>query len=195
MVNELIILAVANIDNEQDQIFMTELYDNYYSLMYKKALEYVQNQHDAEDIAHDVYIKLMKKIPTLKGLECCTLVAYIVYSVKNTSLNFIKSRNKNSEAMFLYGDDELLKDIRGDTDTPEEIFIDKYDAEALHEAIKRLNPKYALVLECKYFERLSDNNIAKILSIKPDSVREYLTRARKALKKMLEKEPDFHATR
>ena len=193
--NELIILAMANIDNEEDQIFMTEIYDNYYSLMYKRALEYVRNEYDAEDIAHELYINIMKNISTLKGLECCTLVAYIVYSVKNTSLNFIKSRNKNSEDVFLYGDDDLLKDIRGDTDTPEEIFIYKYDAEALHEAIKRLNPKYALVLECKYFERLSDNDIAKILSIKPDSVREYLTRARKALRKILEKEPEFHEIR
>ena len=191
MVNELIILAVASLDNDQDQIFMADLYVNYINLMYRKALDYVGTEYDAEDITHNVYLNLIKKVSLLKTLERHTLVAYIVYSIKNASLNFIKNRDNNLNAIFLYSNDDTIDDVYDVYETPEEIILEKYENEKLHEALEQLNTKYKFILECKYFQNLSDREIAEILDITPDYVRKYLERARKSLRKILEREREL----
>jgi len=195
MMNELILLAILNIENEEDQIFMADIYTDYSPLMYKNAFEYVENNYDAEDIVQSVFINLIKKIPVLKKLERHALIAYIVYSIKNTSINFIKNRNRNSESIFLYEDDEDINDIRDDADTPEEIILEKYRNEIILAAFEQLKPKYQFIIESKYFHKMSDNDIAKILETTPENVRKCLERARKAMKKILEREHDFNELR
>jgi len=189
--NELIILAILSIENEDDKVFMSNIYINYYGLMYKNALGYVKEKHDAEEIVHDAFIKLIKKISLLKTFKCHTLASYIVFTIKSTSVDYLRSRNRDLKSMFLYGDD-AVNDIHDDTDSLEEIIINKYENEVLHKAVEQLNPKYQFTIENKYFNNMSDSDIAKILDITPDNVRKYLERARKALKKILEKEHNFN---
>ena len=192
MMNELILLAILNMENEEDQIFMADIYVNYYPLMYKNAFKYVINKYDAEDIAQNVFINLIKKVSVLKQLECHALTSYIVFSIKNTSLNFLKSRDNKSGLMFLFGDDDTLDDIQDDMETLEEIVLDNYKNNILLEAVEQLNPKYQFIIESKYFFDMSDKDISTILEITPEYVRKCLERARKALKKILEKEYDFN---
>ena len=191
MINELIILAIAGIENESDQNFMADVYANYYNLIYKTAFSFVKNEPDAQDIAHDVYINLILKISLLKTFKSSTLTSYIVFTTENTSLNFIKRRNKTSELMFLYGDDESVYYVP-DTETPEKIFFENNGSEILKKAIEQLSTKYRLALYCKYFQDMPDKEIAEVIDIKPSSVREYLVRARNAVHKILEKEYDFN---
>ena len=190
MINELIIFAIANIKNDEDQIFMTELHANYYNLMYKKALYYAKNQHDAQDIVQNAYVSLIKQISLLKTFKSCILTSYIVFTIENISLNFIKRRDKQSEKMFLYGDDEDIEYVP-DTIMPEKIFFEKHGSEILRKAIDQLKPKYRLALYFKYFQKMLDKEIAEIIDIKPGSVREYLTRARNMVRKILETEKEF----
>jgi len=190
MMGELITLAILNIDDEADQIFMVDLYSNYYNLMYKKALAYVKNPHDAQDIVHDAYEKLIEKISTLRKFNRYTLTSYIVFTIENISLNFIKRRDKQADLVLLYEDGDGMQYVP-DTETPEKIFFEKDGAKRLRKAIDQLKPKYRLALDCKYFQDMSDKEIAEIIGIKPESVREYLSRARNMVHQILTKEYDL----
>jgi len=189
--NELILLAILNIENEDDKIFMADIYINYQRLMKAKAIEYVENDYDAEDIVQIAFVKLIRKVSLLRALECCKLIAYIVSTIETTAVDFIRVRTRNANSMFLSEDDEIIEDIPA-PDTPETRTIESYEKEIIHKAIKQLNHKHKTIIECKYFQNMSDKEIAKILNIEPQSVREYLTRARKALQKILEMEYDFN---
>ena len=191
MMNEFIVLAILKLESEEERNFMANLYINYRALMKKKAFGYVDNNYDAEEIVQIAFLKLIEKVARLKTLECCKLTAYIVSTIETTSLDFIRSRKRSSNSMFLFGDDDVIQDIP-DIDTPEKIIAENYDKEIIHKAIKKLNPKYKIIIEGKYFLNMPDKEIAEILNIKPKSVREYLTRARKALQKILETEYDLN---
>lgn len=193
MLNELIILAIFNIENEEDQNFISDLHIKHYNLMYKKAFEYVENEYDAEDIVQKAYIELIKQISLLKTFNRHTLISYLVFTIRNTSLNFIKSRNRdNNKRVYEKDDEENIIDSIKDTETPEQIFLDDYNNETIHDAIDQLNPKYKAIIEYKYFKDMPDKEISTIMDITPDNVRKYLQRARTALKKVLEKEHDYY---
>ena len=197
MINEFIFLLIASINDEADSIFITEIYKNYYALMIKNALEYAKSKSDAEDIVQSVFEKLIKsnKISLLKPFNSGSLLKYIISAVRNTSINFNNSRILNPDFISLTvidDDDETQKaKILSDTETPEKIFFDKDRKEKIYNSVKQLPEAYRIVLECKYFQDMSDKDIAAKLHIKSDSVREYLTRARKALQKILEKGYDY----
>ena len=194
IMNNFIFWIIFNIESEADQNFIVNLHVEYYGLMYKKAYEYVKNKYDAEDIVQQSYIKLIEQISTLKTLKRHTLAAYIVNTVRNISLNFIKTRNRDNNKRIYnddYDDKNIIDSIE-DEETPEKIFLADYDNEEIYNAINELNPKYKEILEYKYFENMSDKEIAQIMNITPDNVRKCLQRARAALKKILEKEYDYH---
>jgi len=54
----------------------------------------------------------------------------------------------------------------------------------------QLSAKDRLLLEGKYFFDYSDNTLAKLLSCKKSSIRMKLTRARRRIVKLIEKEGD-----
>ena len=68
------------------------------------------------------------------------------------------------------------------------MIIQKEELETLSNAILRLLEKDKDLLYYKYILEMNDVEIAKILSIAPDSVRQYLTRARRKARKLMEKE-------
>jgi len=192
MINEFIFLLIASIENDEDSEFITEIFEKYSPLMIKKANEYLRNRTDAEDVVQNAFEKLIKKIPVLKTLDCCSLIVYLVSTIRNTSINFIKSHDGTPKSVPFYGDDGEINDFEANVETPEKIFFDKNNREQIHKAVKQLPEKYKIVLECKYLQDMSDADIAAILNIKPDSVREYLTRARKMLSQILAEEADLY---
>ncbi len=71
---------------------------------------------------------------------------------------------------------------------PEDLIIHQQELAELGNAILKLSDKYKDVLYFKYILELHDREIADILNISPDSVRQYLTRARRKAKELIGKE-------
>ena len=65
------------------------------------------------------------------------------------------------------------------------------EAEAMADALLRLPDRERELLRMKYYEELSDREIARLLGINSGSVRTYLTRARRKLGDIL-KEAENH---
>lgn len=60
-------------------------------------------------------------------------------------------------------------------------------------AVLRLPAKHKYLLYFKYMLEMNDKDIAGVLNIAPNSVRQYLTRARREAKKLIDKEMNIHA--
>lgn len=60
-------------------------------------------------------------------------------------------------------------------------------------AVLKLPAKHKYLLYLKYMLGMNDKDIAEILNIAPNSVRQYLTRARRETKKLIDKEMNVHA--
>lgn len=180
---------ILAIENDDDRAFIEHIYKEYYNLMYSKAYDILQNRDCVDDVINNACIKLIPKIQKLRTFNCCVLASYIVYTVRSAAIDYM--RKENIASSWLSIDDETQDNIPEDKDTPDELFIEKEKIERLLKALERLPEKQRLILQLKYFCDMSDKKIAEAFNISPHSIRAYLSRARKVLYKIIEKDMSY----
>lgn len=182
-------IIISTLEDTQEREFMARLYEEYERLFFSTALKYAPTHHDAEEIVQDSLVNLIKKVTTLKQLERCTLVAYIVSTVRNTAINHLRKAGRIKLA-------ETDIDDQSETIDPQ-LSLD--DLLILRERQQKLAATWLnvpeddrMLLEGKYLLGLSDGELAELAGCKSNSVRIKLTRARRnALKVMLDKEVEW----
>jgi len=178
-------ILILAIEDDSDREFMITVYVELYPTMKSTAYQIINDHHATEDIVHDAIAKLIEKLDTIRVLERPALVSYISRTVRNTAINYYNKQMSDKKALF-YGLGPDESDIQADDwETPEEVFNIKADYEELGLAIRRLSEKERDILFMKYNQQLSDQEISDIMGIKKDSVREYLTRARRKAKQYI----------
>lgn len=60
-------VLVDLIITSKDPIFFKVLYERYALMVYNKCLSFSNNNHEAEDLCQDIFLKLFDKIKTFKG--------------------------------------------------------------------------------------------------------------------------------
>ena len=190
----MIMLMITALESEEDKAFMLNLYKNYYALVRKTVYNITRDKHQAEDLANDTFIKLIDKISSIRTLESCSLAAYVVYTSRSVAINFIKRRDVQQKHLYFGEDADLAEKIPSLTDNIiEERIVHQEEINELKDAILKLPEKQKELLYFKYILELHDREIANILNIAPGSVRQYLTRARREAKEIMEKEMNQRA--
>jgi RNA polymerase sigma-70 factor (ECF subfamily) len=184
----MIMLAISAMEGYDDKAFMLNLYNDYYGLVRKTIYSITRNANDAEDLTNDTFIKLIEKVSLIRTLDSCRLAAYVVYTSRSVAINFIKHRDVQNKHVYYGKDLNASESIPSLGDNIEERIIQQEKIEELGNAILKLPEKYKDLLYFKYILGMNDREIAGILKIAPDSVRQYLTRARREAKKLLDKE-------
>ena len=184
----MILVQIMSITDEDDRAFMLKLYQDYYALVRQTVYRIMLNDNDLDDLAEDVFLKLIGKIALLRTLDCCRTASYIVYTAKSVAINFIKHRNVQQKHAYYGGDEDVLDELAAREESLEDVCLHRETLESMSNAVLRLPERQKDILYFKYVLEQSDVEIAEELSIRPDSVREYLTRARRAAKKLMEKE-------
>ncbi|QEY34750.1 sigma-70 family RNA polymerase sigma factor [Caproiciproducens galactitolivorans] len=179
------LLMLAAMDDSDDKLFMMELYKEYYPLVRKTIYRILLDGRDIDDLVNDVFIKLIEKIPLIRSLDCCKTAAYVVYTSKSVTINYIKHRDVQRKHGFYGGESDMQDEIAG-ADSVEDFIIRHETMNSLSNAVLKLPERQRDLLYFKYVLGKTDMEIAQDLSISPDSVREYLTRARRAAKKLIE---------
>lgn len=174
-------VAILAITDESDREFMKALYIKYCMTMFRMARSLTDSYQDAEDVVSEACVALIKKIPVLRRLDCNVLEGYIISTVKNAAYMLHRKKNARREV----DADEVLRFIPDESPTPEELMMQEYTIAELMSAIGRLSEIDQAVIRMKYFEKLSDREIAEALAIQEVSVRSRLTRARQRIRKLL----------
>ena len=136
-------------------------------------------REDAEDTAQEV---LLKSLPHLAKLEDSrALSAWLYTAAKNRCW---QSRRRASwrrvvalEDLMPAGD-ELSALLADSAKTPEAAAVSHEDHRLLHQAVLELPPRYRIVLVLHDMEELDTEQVARILSLQPGTVRVRLHRAR-----------------
>lgn len=172
-------MAIMLIEDENDRDFIQRLFLQNEFAMFGMALRIVKDHHTASDMVSASCLKMIEKIDYLRKIPVCKQTPYIISIVRNTSLMYLRKRR--SENSWLV-DDERVLDWAAKTSKPvDENILVEAEAEELREAIRRLNARERDLLVMKYFEQRTDEEISSVLGIGKDSVRFYLTKARRAL--------------
>jgi RNA polymerase sigma-70 factor (ECF subfamily) len=179
--------------NKDDRIFMLALYKNYYSLARKTIFGIIHNAKDIEDLINDVFIRLIEKISLLRTFDCCKTTAYVVYTSRSVSINYIRHKKVENKHMYYSENIDTIENNSSSQDEFEENLVRQEEWELLSNAVSKLPQNQKDLLYFKYFLEMSDKDIAEKLGIGTASVRQYLTRARRSAKMVMGKEADYYA--
>lgn len=170
-------VAILSIGNEDDRAFMVRLYVDYRWLMYKVALSVVREPQLAEDMVSQTLCEMIDNLEKIRAVDCCKLRGYIVSFVRNVSVDFVRKRDRQGKYLFLTGEEAEV----AAEDSVDENLIRMAEIDALKRGFARLSENDRLLLTMKYFDGLSDEEIAARLGVAKASVRTYLMRARNRL--------------
>lgn len=155
--------------------FLEQFYDKYYKYVYKLAWKECYRSDDVEDVVQSAWELLCAKRDTLQSLSVCKQISYI--SVTVTNVIRMDARKKKLLVCSL----DCISGIGYDGTLVLEQSMDrKIQIEKFREIWPKVDPAVRELLERKYVLEQTDAEIAASMQIKHNSVRTYLTRARRA---------------
>lgn len=101
-------------------------------------------------------------------------------------------RQRRSENNWLVDDERILDYATASQEALDAALISEAESQVIRQALKRLKPRDRDLLEMKYFSQLDDEAICRQLQISKNSVRYYLTLARRALRDEIKKGDDSY---
>lgn len=146
--------------------------------MYTIAYHTVFDEMAAEDITHDVFLKLYKHFQSFRGES--KLSTWVFRITKNACYNYLKK-----EKRFL-----KTEEINENSDVKNEINLEKewedyYGKMELHNILNKLPFHYRMALNLYYFNEHSYEETANIMGIPLNTLKSYIHRAKKELTKRI----------
>ena len=175
-------IIILAIEDDSDRELMIDIYTDLHPLMKATAFQIVKDNGIAEDMVQDTIVDLIGNLNTIRAYERKRLVAYITKAVRNNSLNHYHRKITEEKHSFYSLEEDLASTIPDDSDSPVEAFEISEEYESLGLALKRLPEREQTLLHLKYDLEYDDETIGRIMGIKKNSVRQYLTRARRFAK-------------
>lgn len=176
----MIALICAYIEDPSDREFMDQVYQAFERTMFHIACKYTSSRMDQEDIVQDGVLKLIKNISTIRPMERCILASYIVFTIRNTSIDFLREQQAKRAKV-----SSMEEGTYSEPESPSLPLDDQLiSAERLAELWGYLSEEERILFKGKYLLGNTDDELAMLLNCQPDSIRMKLTRARRrALKR------------
>ena len=171
---------VALLQQDDETAFNT-LVNQYKTYVYSVAYNRIGNFTDSEEIAQMAFIEVYKHIKELKEPE--KLLSWLHGITDRVSLNWLRKYRK-PRIVSLNETENNIADK--EVEPLDKLVKDEENTMQENEAMKvykSLEPEYQQVLNLKYMEELSYDEIAERLGVTKDMVRGRLYRAHQALKK------------
>lgn len=147
-----------------------EAVEVYGPLVLRTAYSLVKNMADAEDIAQDVFISMLKKAPVFEGAE--HQKAWLIRCTLNRAKSHFRSGWYRHRAQ--------LEESQTVPFTPEE--------NEVLDAVLKLPVKYREVIQLHYIEGYTASEIGQILGRRQNTVLSQMARGRSMLQEMLKGE-------
>lgn len=162
----------------RDQV-IEELMTDYGQSILQLVFTYVHDTALAEDLTQEVFIKCYKALSTYQGHA--SLKTWLWRIAINHSKDYIKSWYKKNVDVI---ETNVLEETLETSDLLEQV-VKNSEEEALFDLVMALPVKYRELIYFYYFEDYSIREIASILSLKNNTVKTRLRKARSLLQKAL----------
>ncbi|MCG2418145.1 sigma-70 family RNA polymerase sigma factor [Aequorivita sp. F47161] len=159
------------------------LLDYYWNEVYGFQLKRVRNEHEAEDITIETFAKAFDKIDSFD--EKYTFSTWLVTISKNIQIDRTRKKNASIYSNTTDASNEHVQRIADHAPTPEDKLIREQNLAELLQYIKLLKPHYQEVINLRYFQEMSYNEISETLEEPLNNVKVRLLRARKLLAEII----------
>ncbi len=138
-----------------------------------------RNDADAEDVVQESYLRAFRFFGGFHGEDGR---AWLLEIVRNTSYTWMQ-RNRSPELNMPLDDEP--REVEGDDLNPEELLLQKADAQTLRQAVEELPLEFREVLVLRELDEMSYKQIAAVADLPLGTVMSRLARARKRLQHIL----------
>ncbi|WP_291117291.1 RNA polymerase sigma factor [Flavobacterium sp. UBA6135] len=172
-IEHLILLCKQN--NQKAQL---EVYNRYCKAMYNVALRIVKDEHFAEDVMQEGFLKAFQKLDTFRNEVA--FGAWLKRIIINYSIDFYK---KNS----FFNHDDFETKVYKIEDEPEDESIDytNLKVQEVLNAIQNLKESYRMILTLVFIEGFDLEEVCEILNISYANCRTTMSRAKESLRMQL----------
>jgi len=174
-------LIQSNIEKAKkgDQVAFTFLLDFFWNEVYGFMLKRTQNETDTEDIVIETFAKAFDRIATYNPEYAFN--TWLIAIAKNVHIDLLR---KKKSSLFIEITDEQNQqayNIADSSPTAEDELIKEQNLSSLLECIKQLKSHYQEVIQLRYFQELSYQEIAEQLNEPLNNIKVKLLRAKKLL--------------
>ncbi len=148
-----------------------ELFHLYKDDVFRLAVSYTHSIQDAEDVCQTVFLKLMEQSELTPGKEKAWLMQVTANQCRSLLRSVWRKRTKPLEE-----------------EQEEQLLFEQPVQHDVWEGIRKLKPKYRIVVYLFYYEGYAIKEIADILHISGTAVTTRLSRARRLLEETLKEE-------
>lgn len=165
-----------------DRAAFGRLYEAYYDRILGYCLRRLNQRTAAEDVCGEAFLYVARKMSSFRG-ETEQDFRRWVYRIATNEVNAHLRRNLRRKELW---DDALQqKRLRASTPTSLNEPNDSFDWPLVHQAIGQLNAKEQTIVTLRLLEEMPHDEIARILGIRPGTVRVAYSRAIKQLRDWL----------
>ncbi len=173
------------VENGNQKAF-AQLMDYYKDTIYFMLLKMTGNSVDAEDLTIEAFGKAFKNIDQYTPDYAFSTWLFKIAS--NNCIDYIRRKKKNvlaREQNEEIDEQDTSREITAEQSDPEEKFIKDQKAELMREVVEKLKPRYRKLIELRYFNELSYEEICKELELPLGTVKAQLFRSRQLLYNIL----------
>ena len=155
---------------------------------YNLARWLTRNDHDAEDVVQEAFMRAMRYFDRMKGSEARP---WLLAIVRNTCYSWLE-KNRPADLVALddvgplTADGETLGQASGTETNPEVILLQSANRKLVNQALEDLPVAFREVIVMREIEDLSYKEIASIAGIPAGTVMSRLSRGREMLRQAIE---------
>lgn len=155
-------------------------------------LKMTKNPTIADDLTIEVFGKAFCSLKSYAPVR--PFSSWLFSIASNNGIDFIRRKKETlyiDDITVMDGDDEYDYQLPSDIGNPEEEFEREQRKQVLRTVVGQLRPKYRQMIELRYFEELSYDEISKRLNMPPGTVRINLFRAHEVLQSIMRQKKDI----
>lgn len=175
------------IEDQPQRIAFEEIYTTYRKQMFLLAKSLLHNDADAEDVVHDVFLRIASKhMGFIQGLRNPEDVRnYLLKATKNTALNELGRKGRSTVSLETLSDSDLT-DTRDLSDAAfMELLCIRSDYKKVVQALLSLREPYRDIMYYHFVLELSIPEAARHLGRSTPTAKRQLVRGKKLLLKKL----------
>jgi RNA polymerase sigma-70 factor (ECF subfamily) len=167
-----------------DQVAFTYLLDRYWNEVYGFMLKRTENETDSEDITIETFSKAFDKIATYNPEF--QFNTWLIAIAKNVHIDMLRKKKSTIFVEITDEQDHQAYTIADSSPSVEDALITEQNLSRLLQFIKELKPHYQEVIQLRYFQEMSYQEIAEQLNEPLSNVKIKLLRAKKLLAEIIE---------
>ncbi|MCY2927281.1 MAG: sigma-70 family RNA polymerase sigma factor [Planctomycetota bacterium] len=150
-------------------------YDRFYDGLFRYCVHRVYHRETAEDVVSTTFVALAQNIAKLDGAGDEAIGRWLFRVAGNAIHSHFRQTGRRGKILANFGQERAGNPPSAD-DEPERL-----DWPAVHAAIRQLQPDQQNIVVLRFFEGLTVEEIARLTSKRPGTVRVVLWRAMKRL--------------